>query len=66
MKIKLGGKEIESDVYVFASDGIWIWKNGEWSERIPYMDRKDFCEKSKKQFEQHPDYLDLDKLFSQP
>ncbi len=47
MRIKLDGEEIESDIYVFAKDGIWIWKNGDWVNRIPYMDRVDFCEKSK-------------------
>lgn len=47
MRIKLDGEEIESDINVFAQDGIWIWKNGDWVNRIPYMDRVDFCEKSK-------------------
>lgn len=66
MRLKLDGEEFESDFSIFAVDGIWIWKNDDWEQQIPYMDRKDFCEKAKEQFKKHPNYLDLDELFTHP
>ena len=63
MKFILDKKEILADVYVLAADGIWIWKNDNWEQQIPYVNRMDFFEKSSNQLKKHPDFLDLDELF---
>ncbi|WP_191013936.1 hypothetical protein [Treponema zioleckii] len=64
MKFILNKEEIQADTYVLAINGIWIWKDNDWKQQIPCADRMDFFEKSKEQLKKHPDYLDLDELYS--
>ena len=65
MKFILDKEEMQADTYVLASNGIWIWKDDDWQQQIPCADRMDFLEKSGEQLKKHPDYIDLDELFSQ-
>lgn len=67
MKIKLNGKTSGYDVVVLASDGIYGWDSSQksWEKIFPNgVAREIIFNNSEQQLKEHPDYLDLDELFT--
>lgn len=65
MKIKFNEKEIDVIDFALSEKGLWGQLGAQWQLITPYADLFDFFEKFSEQFKNHPNYLDLDKLFSQ-